>query len=358
MSNSNRRLWACNLEYLGRQLKLWKRYGVSDSYAIKLMKIWIGYETRDLMDELGRYPAQNFNELRRRFNFVSTQKLLEKLQLCHSFYASGVKTDAGIQICYVFSPVWHHYEETDGELLFGAEKSQDFSQDFDGNITENIYINTTVGNAEAFSPEGGGGRFEVNVEGLKMTDEKKIRQSIVRNYFKWIETSGDSDHKAFLADIKYRICNPRNKKGEIVDELKLTAQQGDEVCQILTDRILANYLSGREQFFSDNYMTHPEKRIYWMKNLMKKYGFGFIKDARDQWKKQHVEIEAEVAKKLQKEQKKYRPVCEFEWMDEEGVRWYEDYLGKPLQIPADALPRPSATSTYNLIKKEWREKNI
>lgn len=358
MSNSNRRLWACNLEYLGRQLKLWKRYGVSDSYAIKLMKIWIGYETRDLMDELGRYPAQNFNELRRRFSFNSIHKLLEKLQLCHSFYGSGVKTNAGVQICYVFSPVWHHYEEADGELLFGAEKSLDFSLDLDGNITENIYNNTTVGNADAFSPEGEGGRLGVRSEGLNDVDEKKVRLGIVRNYFKLIETFVDSEHKSFIADIKYRICNPRNKKGEIVDERKPTAQQGDEVYQILTDRVLANYLSGKDPFFSDNYMTHPEKRIYWMKNLMKKYGFGFIKDARRQWKKQHVEIEAEVAKKLQAEQKKYRPMSEFEWMDEDGVRWYEDHLGKPQQIPADASPRPSVTSTYNLIKKEWREKNI
>lgn len=355
MSNSNRRLWACNLEYLGRQLKLWKRYGVSDSYAIKLMKIWIGYEARDLMDEQGRYPAQNFNELRRRFSYSSCQKFIDSVRQCRSFFAVGFENGT---ITHIFSPVSHLYEESDGYLIFSGTLSQDCAHNCDGNISENIYINTTVGNAEAFSPEGGGGRFEVNVEGLKMTDEKKIRQSIVRNYFKWIETSGDSDHKAFLADIKYRICNPRNKKGEIVDELKLSAQHGDEVYQILTDRVLANYLSGREQFFSDNYMTHPEKRIFWMKNLMKKYGFGFIKDARHHWQKQHVEIEAEVANKLQKEQKKYRPVCEFEWMDEEGVRWYEDYLGKPLQIPADALPRPSATSTYNLIKKEWREKNI
>lgn len=348
MSNSNRRLWACNLEFLGRQLKLWKRYGVPDSYAIKLMKIWIGYETRDLMDEFGRYPAQNFYELRRRLSYSSYQKFIDSVRTCRSFYAVGL---ADGTITHIFSPVWHKYEESDGCLIFGHDLSQDCAQDRAVYITENIYNNTTVGNAEAFSPEGEGER-------LGEIPDKKVRLGIVRNYFKWMETSGDSDHKAFLADIKYRICNPRNKKGEIVEELKLSEQQGDEVWQILTDRILANYLSGREQFFSDKYMTHPERRIYWMKNLMKKYGFGFIKDARNLWQKQHVEIEAEMAKKLQAEQKKYRPMCEFEWMDEDGVRWYEDHLSKPQQIPADASPRPSATSTYNLIKKEWRERNI
>ena len=351
------RISTVNIEFIGRQLKFWKSYKVSDSYAIKLLKLWLGYETRDLMDELGRYPAQNFNELRRRLNFVSTQKLLEQLQLCHSFYASGVKTDAGIQICYVFSPVWHHYEEADGELLFGAEKSQDFSQDFDANITEIIYNHTTVGNAEAFSPGGEGGRLEGSGEGLKMPDNKKVRQGIVRDYFKWMETMGDGAHKALIADLKNRICNPRNKKGKIVEELKLPAQQGDEVYRILTNRVLTDYLSRRDSFFRDDYLAHPEKRIYWMTRLMQGYGFGFLKNARNLWERQHVDIEAAAASKVQEAERKYKPVSEFEWMDADGTRWFEDRLGKALTIPADAPPRPSITSTYIQFKKEWREMN-
>lgn len=353
MYNSVQRLSACNLDYLGRQLKFWKRYGVSDSYAIKLLKVWIGYETRDLMDELGRYPAQNFNELRRRLGFSSCTKLLNSVRQSRSLYAVGFENGT---ITHIYSPVWHQYEESDGYLIFSGIESQDCDHIFDGNITDNIYNNTTVGNAEAFSPGGEGGG-EARKEQLAVNDDKFVRQALVRDYFKWMENSADADHKILLADIKYRICNPRDKKGQLIPDMKLTAAQGDEVWQVMVERVLANVLAGNENFFLEKYMTHPEKRIFWMRNLMKKFGFGFIKDARRIWQKQHVEIEAETAKKIQESQMKYRPISEFEWMDSEGVRWFENDLGKTQNIPDDAPPRPSATATYISIKKEWREKN-
>lgn len=348
------RISTLNIEFIGRQLKLWKSYKVSDSYAIKLLKLWLGYETRDLMDELGRYPAQSFNELRRRFTYSSTAKFLDSVRQCRSFFAVGLENGT---ITHIFSPVFHLYEESDGYLIFSGTESQDCAHNCDVSISENIYINTTVGNAEAFSPGGEGGGLAVKGEGLKGVDNKKVRQGIVRDYFKWMETMGDGGHKAFIADIKNRICNPRNKKGEIVEDLKLTVQQGDEVYRILTDRVLTDYLSRKDPFFRDDYLAHPEKRIYWMTNLMKRYGFGFLKDARNLWQRQHVDIEAAAASKLQEAERKYRPVSEFEWMDADGTRWFEDRLGKALTIPADAPPRPSLTSTYIQFKKEWREMN-
>lgn len=182
----------------------------------------------------------------------------------------------------------------------------------------------------------------------------QIRKQVVRDYFTWLVRQPMLEHKAFVDDIMVRICKPRDKKGNLLVQHCLSEEQGQEVWQVLVEKVLVPYFQTREDFFRSTYMEHPENRIWWLRALMKKWGGGFIIDAVRKWKRNRRTMEAESANAQIEAQKLYRPRSPHEWEDPDGVRWYLTPKGTKQQIPADAPPRPTEVASFNYIKNEWR----
>lgn len=322
--------------HLGRQLKLWRGYKISDAHALKLLRLWLGYEFTDLMDSQGRYPLAYYNEIRQRLGMRSSVQLLDSLRRCQSFYLIG--TDSN-KPAYIVSPIWHEWEESEGPLLPGSipvEKSCKLSCICNASIEYNTIDNTTVGTDEV---------GERNAQ---------ARRNEVRGYLQWMEQQTDADHTALRNLLMKRIREPCDRKGQILQNQVPTDEQAMQVWRILLDRVLTDYLMKREQFFNANFKKHPERRIYWLNNLMKHWGKGFVVDARKIWRRQARQLEVDTVQQELHAMQQNRPISPYEWMDDDNVRWYT-MNGVLSRIDADTEPRPSATAVYNFITKSWME---
>lgn len=338
--------------HLGRQLKMWRSYKVTDAHSVKLMKLWLGYEFTDLMDQFGRYTSLHFNEIRRRLGYKHFFQLMEDIRRCRSFFIVGTSED---KVTAIFSPVWHKWDEADGMILQGSCDTENKDNNDDESrissricdVSKNIYTknNTTVSNDDAFSPDGGSEQ--------EVGRDVMARKQVVRDYFKWLDRQPMTEHKALVDNIMLRICKPLDKKGKLLTQYCLTEEQGQEVWDVLVEKVLVPYFRTREEFFKPVYMQHPEKRIWWMTALFKKWGGGFITDATKKWKHNRRSIEAEAANAQIEAQKLYRPHSPHEWEDPNGQRWYITPKGTKQQIPADAPPRPSENANFNYIRGEW-----
>lgn len=326
---------AVRVEDLGRQLRMWRTYRMNDTHAHKMLRLWLGYEFRDLMDVYGRFPVQYFNEIRRRLGFRTLSLLLENVRTCQSFYIVGTDEE---HISAFFSSVWHNYEEADGHLLKGSSSLKKLS-DSDASKDNIIKRNPTGGNADAFS--------------LERDEWVKRRQ--VSDYFKWMRSQTDAEHVSVVASAMNRIRCPHDKKGNLLKDLMLTETEAEEVWEILVATQLVPYFTAREEFFKPDFMQHPGNRVHWMKNFFKKFVGRMITEACKQWRKRRVDIEAEVARRRDEAQQQNRPRSPHEWEDADGLRWYQLPDGKRQQIPAEAEPRPSETSIFNYIRKQWQE---
>lgn len=334
--------------HLGRQLKMWKSYHITDAHALKLLKLWLGYDFLDLMDEFGRIPMPFFNEVRRRLGYKTFWMLLDDLRRSRSFYIVG---NSEQDITAIFSPIWHSYEKADGMLLQGSmrvDESQNESQNDGYSKDLNNKEILTGSNATAVSEETGPADESTN-----MKREVFVRRRIVKDYFTWLQRQGDSEHRMMVDDLLFRIRNPRRKTGESIPELSLTETQGKEVFQIMVDSYLVPYFQTREEFFKPTYMQHPEKRVYWLSRLFKKFGGDFIYKARNRWRRVRKDLEAEAIAAAERQQMQYRPHSPHEWEDPQGIRWYLAPNGSRFKIPPDAAPRPSDTSTFNYISNRW-----
>lgn len=338
--------------HLGRQLKMWKSYRIADAHALKLLKLWLGYEFLDLMDEFGRIPVPYFNEVRRRLGYKTFMLLLDDIRRSQSFYIVGNSEQDITAIC---SPVWHNYEKTDGLLLRGSAKiseSQNESQNdgYSKEISNDINNKEilTGSNATAFSDE-----TNPADESKNLKREIIVRRRIVKDYFTWLLRQNDSEHSMMVDDILFRIRNPRKKTGESIPELSLTEQQGSEVFQIMVDKYLVPYFQTREEFFKPAFMQHPEKRVFWLSRLFKRFGGDFIYKARNHWRRVRKDLEAEALAVADQQQMQYRPRSPYEWEDPQGNRWFLAPNGSRYKIPLEAAPRPSETATYNYITNKW-----
>lgn len=336
--------------HLGRQLKMWRSYHIVDAHALKLLRLWIGYEFLDLMDEFGRFPIYNLNEIRRRLGYKYTSLMIDDIRISKSFYIVG---NSESDITAIFSPVWHFYDPQDGQLLSGSsctEESQNESQN--GGYSKNIYNknNPTGGNATAITE----GAIPAIDETENMKREAIVRRHMVRDYFTWMQRQTNPEHQSLIDDILFRIRNPRNRNGEVLKDQVLDDAQAREVFQIMIDSCLVPYFQTREEFFKPTYIQHPEKRVFWLTNLFKRYSGNFIIRARRQWQRTHKELEAQAQVIADQQQMQYRPRSPYEWEDPDGFRWYLSPTGVKLMIPADAEPRPSDSATFNYISRTWK----
>ena len=180
---------------LARQLRMWRSYHIPDAHALKLLKLWLGFEFMDLMDDFGRIPVPYFNEVRRRLGYKTFMNLLADIRRCQSFYIVG---DSGQDITAIFSPVWHRYEEADGMLLSGsitlksAQSSVVKCDEF--KVLYNQVI-PTGSNATAFSKE----EKEVS-QGDELNPENRdrnrlARRNLIREYFEWVRRKEDGSRQ-------------------------------------------------------------------------------------------------------------------------------------------------------------------
>lgn len=338
--------------HLGRQLKMWKSYRIVDAHALKLLKLWLGYDFLDLMDEFGRIPVPYFNEVRRRLGYKTFALLLDDIRRSQSFYIVG---NSESDITAFFSPLWHNYEAADGVLLRGSMKVEE-SQNESQNGGYSKEISKEINNKE--NPTGGNATAISDVtnpadETQHLKREVFVRRRIVKDYFTWLLRQQDSEHRSMVDDLMFRICNPRRKSGEHIPELALNEAQGKEVFQIMVDSYLVPYFQTREEFFKPTFIQHPEKRVFWLSRLFKKYGGDFIYKARNRWRRVRKDLEAEALAMADQQQMQYRPHSPHEWEDPQGNRWYIAPNGSRYTIPQGSPPRPTETSTFNYISQKW-----
>ena len=348
-------------EHLGRKLKVWRRNGLSDGHCLKLLRLWVGYEFRDLMDSRGRYPQKKLNDIRQRLGYARLAPLLSDLRRCNSFYLTGKDEEVPD---FVISVAWHNWEMSDGTLLPGScepivsvEKlakddncqdgqfSHTFSHKCDRYLNNYNITDTTVGIADANSLSG---------DGLsELNHERKMKMQVIRDYFHGLETCPDAEHRGLLTTIKQMIAHPCDTHQKPLQEFRFTEQEVDDIWNILADKVLPMYFVNREKFFLPAYMEEPEKRIYWMQRTFPKYTRSTVLTAIRIWQKKGRELEALHIREAQEKIRQNRPFSEFEWLEADQNRYYLNQINQRMPIPADAPPRPSDNCDWNYIRQQW-----
>ena len=339
-------------EHLGRKLKVWRRTGLSDSHCLKLLRLWVGYEFRDLMDSRGRYPQKRFNEMRMRLNYMKTSDMLADIRRCRSFFLVGTDADSPSGI---YSMLWHEWNESDGQLLPGSgdcmmqepanEKSQKFCQKSDWFKNNYNITNTTVGTAYAGTLSGNG------LSDLNHEQQEKKR--VVREYFSWLEQCTDAEHRGLLTTIKQMIAHPCDVHHKPLRQYHFSVREVEDIWNILITSVLPRYFMDREQFFSPGFMKKPERRIYWMQHTFPKYTRRQVLEAIHIWQKKAQYLEAEQRQTELSMIRQNRPFSEFEWLEADQNRYYLNQINQRMPIPADAPPRPSDNCDWNYIRQQW-----
>ena len=249
---------------LGRQLKIWSHLHVKDNHALKILKLWLGYEFIDLMDIEGKFYKYSFNEIRRRLGYKTNSLLFQDIKRTKSFYLIG---ESDNNITAIFSPIWHKYNKSDGNLLVGSITIKESLNESPVATVYKEYINKD-------NPNGVTADAVSFLEGDDNRDVY-VRRNIVRKYFEWFNKQTDLDHKSLREDLSFHIQNPLDKNGKIIEKDRLTDKETSEGYQMLIDIFLIPYFTNREDFFKDAYISHPEKRIYWLKNFFVKSKKGY-----------------------------------------------------------------------------------
>lgn len=345
-------------EHLGRKLKVWRRNGLSDSHCLKLLRLWVGYEFRDLMDSRGRYPRRKLNDLRLRLGYKNIGQLLADVRRSNSYYLTGKDNE---DPDYLISIVWHDWEESDGLLLSGSftpiasgktnvEAEDEFSRKNGRNlrpVLNNNYniTNTTVGTAYAGTLSGNG------LSDLNHEQQEKKR--VVREYFSWLEQCTDAEHRGLLTTIKQMIAHPCDVHQKPLRQYHFSVREVEDIWNILITSVLPRYFMDREQFFSPGFMKEPERRIYWMQHTFPKYTRRQVLEAIHIWQKKAQYLEAEQRQTELSLIRQNRPFSEFEWLETDQNRYYLNQINQRMPIPADAPPRPSDNCDWNYIRQQW-----
>lgn len=345
---------------LGWIMRTWHHNKITDAHASKMLRLWLGTEFTGYMDEKGRIAARYMTEIRKYLGYSNLLDFQNDLTRTCSFYLMGQDGN----LCFIASPVWYEFDEKDnykllpGSLVQKGDGIQDSEAGFGQKIGQtsalsniNIYNYPTGGNPDGLPLREGGD--ENTKDALEIKRDKGEARRVVREYFRWVQKQTDEDHKAMVNDILLKLMEPRNLKGELIESRQLNREDAARVLNILFSTVLPDVLSSRDKFFEAQFMKHPEKRIYWMRNLMKNYGHKHIARARELFaRRKDVVLEME-QQELAAREEHNRPLSPYEWQDAQGQRWYR-WQGCRSSIPPDAPPRPGEDCQWNRIVKEWR----
>lgn len=373
------------VDYLGRQLRLWEKYGISDSRAMKLLRLWTGYNLTQYMDRVGRYTFHSFNHLRVALGFTSMPDMLDTIRKSQSFILLGCDIDVTLLnehtlftpsrpnrdnyggMTAFYSPVWKRWDQSDGIPLSGSMSrcqesdcesqkiSQKIGQNPDGIDNNNILDNNIppVGRAGALdADESASG---LSVEDIEEINRQEMAQQErdVRQYFRQLAQSEDPLQHQPIELLSWRLQQPENPPRGKAKGYGLTADQALEVIEILIDYELAPYFVRNRSFMSPRNVEHPERRIYQVTNFVKGYCSDKLKRSYTRWKRRAAERERRSALRQEDAIRRNRPLSPYEWMDPEGVRWMDDSHGNEMRIEPEAPPRPSADAVWNYVSDSW-----
>lgn len=334
---------------LGRLLRLWRRQHLTDSHILKILRLYLGYEFTDLMDQFGRYPMFHFNEIRRRLNFRSVYVMIDDIRLCRSFYLAG--TDEA-NVTSISSPLWHEYDLKDGMLLNGSMQkgvaNGEQNAIANDNVLNNIYINTTVGYSDESALSGKSG-----CEELYMSERDQVAaRHLVTDYFDRLERSSDLSQRSVI-DLMLRQC----MAAKDADGKSLSEAEAADLMHLMISTQLVPYFAHRQDFFSATYMAHPERRVYWISAFVKRYLKQHLSRALKLWHRRRQDIERIALDQHLDTIRSVRPLSPHEWMEPEGRRFYLDPSDGVTAIPPDMPPRPSPDAIINPHTKQWSEEN-
>lgn len=337
---------------LGWIMRTWHHNKITDAHTSKMLRLWLGSEFTGYMDEKGWISVRYIADIRRYLGYSDNLSFLGDLTRTCSFYLLG---SDGTLSCFS-SPLWHELNDAEKVGLMPGSlvpdiADQQISAQTSAASNINIYNYPTGGNPDGLPLREGGD--ENTKDALEIKRDKGEARRVVREYFRWVQKQTDEDHKAMVNDILLKLMEPRNLKGELIESRQLNREDAARVLNILFSTVLPDALSSRNEFFGAKYMKYPEKRIYWMRNLMKNYGHKHIARARELFtRRKDVVLEME-QQELAAREEQNRPLSPYEWQDAQGQRWYR-WQGCRSSIPPDAPPRPGEDCQWNRIVKEWR----
>lgn len=375
----NTRYPSVYIDRLGRQLALWEQYGLSDSRALKLLHLWIGYKMTRFMDSQGRYTFHSFNQLRQQLGYKTVPQMLDDIRSSRSFVllscdiAPSLLKDQPFfahcrpereyqdRLTAFFSPLWHELTESDGEPLEGSmAECRILSRKCDG-IDNNALDNNTLTGGTAVAVEAGQAA-SVNRESLTLAEvealeRKEVLEAIsqAKTYFRGLIRNPDARQREPIDFITWKLQQPPNAPRGKVKGYGLTLEEAYEVLDIMIDKELAPHFARDKSFNSPAKVAKPENRIYQVTPYVKNYSSDMMTRSYKKWKKRLADRHRDASRREAEKVRQNRPLSPHEWQDSDGLRWMEDNRGNLITIPSDAPPRPSAESVWNFISLMWYE---
>ncbi len=330
-----------------KMIHRWKRQGINDPTITKLLDLYLGIPA--YMNSKGIYPLCNFYDIRLSLRFSYTSALVVAVTNCRSF--GMIWDEAHTNIIAFYSPLWYHKE--DGNPMKSPQDSeqktpQDPAQDsaFNSNIIYNIN--------NIYPPEDSRKGYSAGNEAQNSgkTDAEKTPSEIPPETPDGEKTSSVPSP---ATDFFHRLnASPEEKQRVLVPLINsiaaghnYTRPRALQGLVILVNQFLIPYFDSDPRFSRNSHTG----RIIWLQNLMKtRHGQSLLEQA-------IVRLGSELNKGLEEKRKKlreFRPVSPFEWKDpDKDIRYYDDPIDGKVEIPENALPRPTETAIWNVLSKEW-----
>ena len=365
------------IDRLGRQLSVWEQYGIADSHALKLLRLWTGYGLTQYMDAQGRYTFHSFSQLQRLLGFRSIQQMID--YICRSksfvllscdinssclrnkplFSSSRPQRELPNRLTAFFSPVWHELEKEDGKPLDGsiAECSNSCSScnaNYNNTLDNKNLTGSTAGAVEAVVPASGQ-EGPMSISDIEAQQKRELLQAIAhaKAYFRGLIQNAQAAQREPMEMLLYRFQQPLTPEKGQSKGFGLTPEQAHELLLLMIDRELAPHFARDRQFMSPNRIKDPTQRIYQVKNYIKKYSTDMATRSYRQWLKQNAEKERAAAQLATQQRRQNRPISPHEWQEPDGSRYYDDPADGLMLIPNDAPPRPSENAHWNKFVSLW-----
>lgn len=366
-----------SLELIWRQLYAWEQYGITDSHAMKLFRLWMGCGLTQYMDTKGRYTFHSFNQLRQVLGFRTLHDMFECLRRCRSFVLLSCDIDKSLlqgnqlfrqsrpdkefpdRLTAFFSTVWHEWSESDGIALEGSIpgccKCNCKCDDNNKESINNNLTGSTAGAVEAVQPASGQ-EVPMSISDIEAEQKRELLHAIAhaKAYFRGLIQNAQAAQREPMEMLLYRFQQPLTPEKGQAKGFGLTPEQAHELLLLMIDKELAPHFARDRQFMSPHRIKDPSQRIYQIKNYIKKYSTDMATRSYRQWLKQNAEKERAAAQLATQQRRQQRPISPHEWQEPDGSRYYDDPADGLMLIPADAPPRPSAEAHWNKFAKKWQ----
>lgn len=363
------------VDKLGQQLRVWERYGITDSHAMKLLRLWLGFGLTQYMDIEGRYTFHSFNQLRQLLGYPGIVQMLEDIRRSRSFVLlacdiepsklrdgkffapSRPNREFPDRLTAFYSPLWKERNESDGEALEGSiPESQKNCQTFDGLNSNTLYSNTLSGGTATAAAASEAASNPSNIASVEQAERQETMERIAaaKIYFRSLIHNSDSHQREPIEYLMWRLQQPERADKGKTRGFGLSAEQAQEVIGLMIDYELAPHFARDRSFMSPSHVAKPENRIYQVTPFIKRYSSEMQSRAVSRWRKQQAVQEQREARCQANAIRQNRPLSPHEWQEPDGSRYYEDAADGIVLIPADAAPRPTEDAHWNRFAKAWK----